>query len=117
MEDALTPRTPATEPPLTISVDVRPTEYAAVIRWGVARTFRWRSLVSPAVLLAAAGFLFSLVHMGSRPLPSVLLALVLGATGTLAAYIGVPYLVGARLARSPSQSRVHMTFTWRVSPN
>jgi hypothetical protein len=111
MEDALTPRKPQIEPQLSISVDVRPGEYAAVGRWGVARTFRWRALLSPALLLAAAGFVVSLLHVGPCPLTTVLMAVLLGAVGTLGAYIGIPYMVGARLARSVSRSRVQLTFT------
>ena len=109
MDDFLAPIPPADEPTLVISVDLRPSECAAVVRWGVARTFRWRQLFSPVILLPVAGFVWVQLR---RPHPASGLAasLLFGMGVALGAYLAFPYLIGAHLARSTTKSRIQLSF-------
>ena len=111
MDKALIPAQPPMGRTLTISVDIRPREAAAVVRWGVARTFRWRLLVSPVVLIAAVGFFISQLHRGPPRLAGMLISLLFGGLVAFGAYLTIPYLVGARRARSVNRTRFQLTFS------
>jgi hypothetical protein len=110
MDGSLTPTPPAEEPTLTISVDIRPSDFAYVVRWGVARTFRWRQLLSPVIVLSAAGFLFTTLRLRSHG-PGIAVSLLIGLSVAFGAYLAIPYLIGARLARSASKNRIQLAFS------
>ena len=94
---------------LTLTVDLRPREFAAVIRFRVARTSTWRALLGPVGLFACAGFLLTEWHRGPLRLGRLAVEILIAGVAAEAVYLTLPYFVGARLARS-GRGRTHLEF-------
>ena len=95
----MTVEQPCAAHPLTITVDLRPGEFAAVNRFRVTRTTTWRVFLGPVVLLASRGVLPGDRHRGPLRLGRIAVELLLAVVAAETLVLVTPSFVGARWRR------------------